>query len=273
MTENMPSNGSMSPGWSVPSFDEYCFAGKSKDYCLCIPVINEGERIKQQLLRLKTLSVFEAVDICIADGGSRDGSLEHGFLEECQVRTLLIKTGPGKLSAQLRMAYAFALKAGYNGIVTMDGNNKDDGAAVFDFVHMLSQGYDLIQGSRYVKGGNAVNTPLSRMLAVKLIHIPVISLLAGFRYTDTTNGFRGYSRSFLLDERVQPFRDIFDTYELLAYLSVKGPRLGYRVTEIPVTRAYPRGEATPTKISSIRGNFDLLKILWLLMLNRYDPDA
>lgn len=273
MTENMPSNDGMPAGWSVPSFDKYCFADKSRDYCLCIPVINEGERIKRQLLRLKTLAVSEVVDICIADGGSCDGALDHDFLKECRVRSLLIKTGPGKLSAQLRMAYAFALKEGYNGIVTMDGNNKDDGAAVFDFAHMLSQGYDLIQGSRYIKGGKAVNTPLSRVLAVKMIHIPVISMLAGFRYTDTTNGFRGYSSSFLLDERVQPFREIFDTYELLAYLSVKGPRLGYRVTEIPVTRAYPRGETTPTKISSIRGNFDLLKILWLLMLNHYDPDA
>ena len=131
----------------------------------------------------------------------------------------------------------------------------------------------MIQGSRWAPGGRAVNTPAIRAFAVRRIHVPIVSWLAGFPYTDTTNGFRGYSRSYLLDPRVQPFRDVFDRYELLAYLSVRGPRLGFRTTEIPVTRAYPQRGAIPTRIDPIRGNFDLLATLWRLARGRFHPST
>ena len=97
-----------------------------------------------------------------------------------------------------------------------------------------------MQGSRYVPGGKGVNTPLSRHVGVMLLHAPLISLAARHRYTDTTNGFRGYSRRLLLDPRVQPFRDVFAAYELHYYLAIRAARLGLRVCEIPVTRVYPR---------------------------------
>ena len=45
---------------------------------------------------------------------------------------------------------------------------------------------------------------------------------------------------YLKDVRVSPLRDVFMTYELLAYLSVRASQLGYRACEIPVTRAYPK---------------------------------
>jgi len=62
----------------------------------------------------------------------------------------------------------------------------------------------------------------------------MLYLAVGFRYNNTTNGFRGYRRQFLLNPAFQPFRDIFSGYELLAYLSIRAPRTGQRVKEIPV---------------------------------------
>ena len=93
---------------------------------------------------------------------------------------------------------------------------------------------DHIQGSRYIAGGVAENTPLLRHLAVKFIHAPLISLAARHRYTDTTNGFRAYSRRFLTDRRVRPFRDVLSGYEMHYYLAIRAARLGFRVTELPV---------------------------------------
>ena len=49
---------------------------------------------------------------------------------EFKLRALLIKRGPGKLSAQMRMAMSFALDEGYEGIIVVDGNGKDDVAAI-----------------------------------------------------------------------------------------------------------------------------------------------
>lgn len=256
---------------AVPSHDIHEFAPRRCNYCLCIPVINEGERMLRQLERMRVANLQGVIDIILCDGGSQDGSIAHGRLRELGVNTLLVKTGPGKLGAQLRMGYAWALARDYQGIVTVDGNNKDSVESVPLFMQALDEGYDMIQGSRYIPGGQAINTPLLRHIAVKLMHIPLISLAAGYRYTDTTNGFRGYSRRYLLHPDVQPFRDIFQTYELLAYLSVRAPQLGLRVTELPVTRAYPAHEATPTKIGMLKGNMALITILWQVLRGRYNP--
>jgi dolichol-phosphate mannosyltransferase len=258
--------------WQVPSADIFELSPRRTPYAVCIPVINEGRRLKGQLAEMKERGISAAADILILDGGSTDGSTNPGFLSQQQVRTLLIKTGPGKLSAQLRMGYAYALAQGYHGIVTIDGNHKDGVEAIPDFIKELEAGYDFVQGSRYLPGGQAINTPWTRRLAIKLIHVPLINSGAGFRYTDTTNGFRGYSRRFLLHPEVRPFRDVFSGYELLAYLSVRAPRTGQRVKEIPVTRRYPEKGEIPTKISHFRGNWELFRVLIRVLLGQYNPN-
>lgn len=252
-----------------PEYDIFELRPRKTKFCVCVPVINEGQKIVNQMEKMSNLS--SSIDIIIADGGSSDGSVDLDGLESFGVRTLLIKTGKGKLSAQLRMAFHYALiLQGYQGVITVDGNNKDNVAGIPDFAKKLEEGYDFVQGSRFLPGGKAINTPLMRLIPIKLIHVPAISYLAGFKYTDTTNGFRAYSRRLLLDGDLQIFRDIFETYELLAYLSVKAPRAGYRVTEIPVERAYPRNSKTPTKISPVKGNIKILQILFELFFHKYD---
>ncbi|HZS04869.1 MAG TPA: glycosyltransferase family 2 protein [Blastocatellia bacterium] len=259
--------------WQVPAAEINEFAARNTKYCVCIPVINEGARLKGQLEAMRRIGIPQLADILILDGGSTDGSTHPDFLKSVGVRTLLIKTGPGKLSAQLRMGYAWALRQGYEGIITVDGNGKDGIEAIPDFIRELDAGSDLVQGSRYVPGGQAINTPLVRALAIHLLHAPIISLAAGFRYTDTTNGFRAYSRRFLLDPGVQPFRNIFSTYELLAYLSVRGPRTGHLAREIPVRRQYPDKGKIPTKISHFRGNLLLIKVLLRVLRGDFDPES
>lgn len=255
----------------VPDFSCAERMDKSSDYCVLIPVINEGERIAKELARAKEFGVPAAADIVICDGGSADGSLAESVLTEYMVNTLLVKLGPGKQGAQLRMGIWWALKRGYRGIITIDGNNKDSIEDVPEFIEKLKEGYDLVQGSRFIRGGKAVNTPLVRYLSVRLIHAPMISLTARHWFTDTTNAYRGYSRRYLEDERVQPLRDIFITYELLAYLSVRATQIGMKACEIPVRREYPKQGKTPTKISFFRGNADLMKILFLNFLGKYNP--
>lgn len=260
-----------STGWEVPACRASLFSERTARHAVCIFVINEGERIRAQLSRMAA-SANEA-DLLIADGGSSDGSLDEDFLRAHRVRCLLTRTGPGKLSAQMRMAFAHCLKEGYEGIVVIDGNNKDDPSAIPFFLEKLAAGFDHIQGSRYIPGGRAINTPWLRHCGVSLLHAPLISAAAGFRYTDTTNGFRAYSRRLLLDPRVQPFRDIFTGYELHYYLAIRAARLGLRVTEIPVIRAYPKNARAPTKISPVRGNLLILRTLLAACLHRYDPPA
>jgi len=256
--------------WQVPAFDSPLWLGRRHPWCVVIPVINEGERIKSLLVRMTALNIADIADIIIVDGGTTDGSLELPALQQFGVRGLLVKTAPGKLSAQLRCAYAFVLDQGYEGIITIDGNDKDDPAAIPTFIEALKQGVDFVQASRFVAGGVAENTPKSRDFAIRFIHAPMLSLFSGFSWSDTTQGFRAYSRKLLLDPGVAPFRDVFMTYELLAYLSYRAPKLGFRCLELPTVRRYPKGEV-PTKISSVRGNFLVLEVLFRACFGTYNP--
>ena len=257
----------------VPRFEYTEFAPRSSDYCVLIPVINEGERIRRELDRAFRAGVPACADIVICDGGSSDGSLEESQLRSLGVNSLLIKRDTGRQSAQLRMGIWWALRRGYQGIVTIDGNDKDSIEDVPRFLEKLRDGYDFVQGSRFIRGGEAVNTPPIRYLSVRLIHAPIISLTARKHFTDTTNAYRAYSRRYLEDARVQPLRDVFVSYELLAYLSVRASQLGMRVCEIPVRRAYPKTGKTPTKISFLKGNSELMKILLLNLAGRYRPSG
>lgn len=258
-------------GWQVPAcHGEELFAKRTR-HVIVIPVVNEGERIQRQLRDMAALGITGAIDTVVVDGGSTDGSLERGFLASVGVRALLTKTGPGKLSAQLRCAYAWALLEGYAGVITIDGNGKDGVDTLPAFSQALDQGYGYVQASRFVAGGHAENTPLSRLLAIRLIHAPVLSLAARTWLTDTTQGYRAYSAEYLLDPRVQPFRDVFVRYELLAYLTVRASQLGYRVKELPTSRVYPRDEAIPTKISGLGALWDLLAVVFRALRGAYNP--
>lgn len=257
----------------VPRFECIEFDLKRNEFVILIPIINEGIRINKELERACQASISEFADIVICDGGSTDGCTEETRLRANNVNTLLIKHDVGKQGAQLRMGIWWALNRGYKGIITIDGNNKDSIEDVPKFIEKLKEGYDFVQGSRFIKGGKSINTPILRYLSVRLIHAPIISFTAHHHFTDTTNAFRGYSARYLKDERVNPLRDVFMTYELLAYLSVRATRIGLNACEIPVTRAYPKGEKTPTKISFFKGNLELMKILLKNARGDYNPDV
>lgn len=254
----------------VPSFTVVEFAPKTAEYCVCVFVINENGKLHKQLATMRK-HCAGIVDIVIADGGSTDGSTEHDKLKSFGVNTLLTKSGPGKLGAQLRMAFSWALDRGYKGVISMDGNGKDGPEAIPRFIEKLEAGFDHVQGSRFRPGGVSEYLPFSRWLGVRFLHAPLISLASRRRYTDTTNGFRGYSRRFLEDDRVSVFRDVFPGYELHYYLAIRAARLGFQVCEIPVARRYPAHGPTPTKISPVRGNLRVLRCLFSACLGRYNP--
>ena len=255
----------------VPKFKEIRFKEKESKYCLLIPLFNEGNRFKSQLKKMIDNGIMNIVDVVICDAGSTDGCTDHDMLKNANITTLLTRIGDGRQGTDLRRGFFWAKNLGYDGIITVDGNDKDDTIAVSDFVKKLEDGYDYIQGSRYIEGGKGINTPFIRHWALKLINEPIMSFCAKKRLTDTTNGFKAYSSKFLFDERVDVFREIFYGYELSYYLPVRACQLSYKIIEIPVTRAYPKNEKTPTKIGGIRGNIYQLKILINIIRNKYNP--
>ncbi len=158
----------------VPRFECDEFQGKTRDYVLLIPIINEGSRIRKELARAARHNVQDFADIVICDGGSTDDCTDEALLRKLKVNTLLVKRDEGKQGAQLRMGIYWALQRGYKGIITIDGNNKDSIEDVPRFKEKLEEGYDFVQGSRFVKGGRAINTEQIIYLSVILLHAQII---------------------------------------------------------------------------------------------------
>ena len=252
----------------APVYEVFEFAPKRTRYCCIVTSLNEGDRIRLQLKRMSPQS--ELADIVIADGASTDGSTESSYLKSCGVRALLVTNETG-LGTALRMAFDYALEQGYEGVVTVDGNGKDGVESLPEFLRLLDEGYDFVQGSRFAKGGEHKNTPLERYLGVRLVISPLLWIGGGFLYTDPTNGFKGLSRRFMTDERVSLVRRVFKQFNMQYYENCRAAKLGFRVTEIPVSRVYPDDGSVPTKITHFSRKLVLIWELLLTVVGVYNP--
>lgn len=255
--------------WQPPVFERIELADKRARHCIVITTWNEGDRLCGQLARMQRYSSL--ADIVVADWRSSDGSTDPGLLREYGVRTLL-ETDEGGLGTAIRMALTYAIEEGYEAVLTIDGNGKDGVDAIPDFLRRLDQGWDFVQGSRFLPSGEHANTPTDRYLGIRFLVAPLLSIAGGRRITDPTNGFRAMSRSFLLDPRVQPIRSVFVRFNLQLYLVYRAASLGFRFTEIPVVRKYPGSGVTPTKINDLRTKLLFVAQLFWTVVGGYNPE-
>ena len=254
--------------WEVPTHEISEYAPKRTKYCFIPIVYNEGPRFIRQLGEMSKNA--ELADIIVAERRSTDGSTDPELLKRHGVRALLTTDEAGGASA-IRVAFAYALKQGYEGVVLIDGNGKDGVYTLPEYLKQLDAGYDFVQGSRFMPGGKEKNTPLARRIGIKLVMIPLIWFGSGYKYTDATNGFRGYSARLLCDPRIEPLRNCFVHFNVQYYLSVMAPALGFRVIEIPAERVYPDDGTVPTKVKGLRRNFLALWEMVLTIFRRYNP--
>jgi len=252
--------------WQPPRFEVVELAAKRSRYCLVVTVWNEGERFRRQLERMEPYA--GTVDVVVADWRSLDGSTDPDLLRRHRVRTLL-QTDEGGLGTAVRLGLAYAIDEGYDGVVTVDGNGKDGVDAIPRFVDHLEHGWDFVQGSRFLPGGEHANTPLERQVGIRLLVAPLLSLAAGRYITDPTNGFRAMSRRYLTDPSIQPIRAVFVRFNLQLYLVSKAAR--FRFVEIPVVRIYPEGESVPTKIADFETKMLFVRELLATLRGKYDP--
>lgn len=255
--------------WVLPSY-EIVFEKKKYNSLLLIPVINEGIRLKRLINKIYDLKLNKFIDIGIVDGGSNDGSINIGNLKKKKINNLIIVNNNKGLGNQLICGFHYSIEKNYKYLIFIDGNDKDDPSSISKILIKLKQGYDFVQASRFIKGGYQKNTPILRLLAIRFIHAPILSFFSKFKWTDTTQGYRGYNTKLFLDRNIKPFRSIFQKYEILAYLSYRVPLLGYKCIEIPSKRIYPK-KKNPTKISFFKGNIDLFLTLIKTCLGFYNP--
>ncbi len=252
----------------LPKYEIKMYSEKANRYALLIPTLNEGKRIQKQLNYLFDSGLANIIDIFILDSLSQDGSVNDDFLQKNNVKAK-ITIFEGKQGSAFRAGFYEALNRGYSGIVTVDGNYKDSMDSIKDFISSLDEGYDFIQGSRFISGGYHENTPIIRLLAMKIILIPFINFLSKYHYSEVASAFRGYSAKMLNSGKINIFRDCFISYEFLWYMSVQAPINSFKVTEIPTKRCYPSSGKIPTKIK-LSGCFDIIRQLIFLAAGKYN---
>ena len=227
---------------------------------VAIPIaFNEELKIGSVLDRFAEV---EGVDVAVLDDGSTDRTPEIIV----QKGAMLIQhTQRGGAGAAIRTAYRWAAERGYDICVIMAGNDKDRPAEIFRLIEPIAEGKAvLVQGSRYLPGGNYGNMPFYRRLSTQFVHPLLFSAAARRRMTDTTNGYRALRLEVLKDKRVNLDQDWLDKYELEPYLLYKLIRLGYGVREAPVTKIYPMRELGYTKMKPITGWWSILRPILLL---------
>lgn len=258
----------------VPSAVVRQFRSQAHEWAVFIFLYNEGPKIRHQLMRFPTIGERN-FDVLVGDDGSTDDCASDKLMNEFSVSARVALPQNLGLSANMKAGLRWLLiETSYRGVVFMNGNNKDDPEAISRFIERMEAGYDYVQGSRFLPGGESVNTPMIRRWAIRFVHAPLFSLVAHRRMTDTTNGFRAFSLRFLRDPRIDMFQSCFQKYELEQYLACKAIRLGFRTCEIPVRRSYSgaRGQLcarADTKVRFGTGHLLLLKPIADLMLGRY----
>jgi dolichol-phosphate mannosyltransferase len=222
------------------------------------PVLDEERKIGEVVRRVPRDVVDEIV---VVDDGSVDGSAAVAAAGGATVFPLGRTVGVG---AALRAAYRYAELRGYDVAVVMAGNNKDAPEEIPILLDPIADGRaDFVQGSRYLKAdADFGDMPGYRRFATRL-HPRLFSLISGRKVTDSTNGFRAVRTSLLRDPRVDLTAERLDQYELEPYLYLLAIRLGFAVTEVPVTKVYPPKSLGQTKMKPITGWWSILRpLVW-----------
>ncbi len=232
-----------------------------KKYLVGTCAYNEGPKIRRVIGKYNDYATY---DVLIIDDGSSDGSLQ-GSPPGIPVTVIRNPVNQGA-GYGVRQILEYAQQKGYVAVFFVSGNDKDSPADIFRLKTAIEEGFDFVQGSRYLPAGQQGRMPCYRKVATKLIHPLFFSLITGKWITDSTNGFRAIRISMLNDEHLNIHQDWLDHYELEPYLFYKAVTLRYKVKEVPVTKIYPPKAEGYTKMRPLSGWWSILRPLFLLGL-------
>ncbi len=162
-----------------------------------IPTYNEIENISAMIN--KVLSLDGAFHILVIDDGSPDGTAavvkDHMKMEPSRV-FLIERVGKLGLGTAYIAGFKWAIERKYDYIFEMDcdfSHNPDD---LLRLYASAESGNDVVVGSRYVKGVNVVNWPMSRLL-LSYCASKYVRYVSRIKVADATAGFVCYSRKVL----------------------------------------------------------------------------
>jgi dolichol-phosphate mannosyltransferase len=196
-----------------------------------IPTYNERENIEALVTQLLALPL--AVRVVVVDDNSPDGT---GAIADRLIAENDGRIGVVHRAAKLGLGTAYvagfewALAGGADLVCTMDADFSHNPRYLPAMVDKVGQGYDLVIGSRYVRGGGSTQT-FDRKLFSWGANAFARTML-GLRAHDATAGFRCYRREVLAGVG---FDDIKSSgYSFLIEMLYRVQRRGWKVGEVPI---------------------------------------
>jgi len=218
-----------------------------------IPIYNHTGNMAKVLPKFRDKIVDE---ICIVLDCGTQYDLDHIRKAATKIGTpvhVIVNRERKGVGYAIREGIDYALDKEYDVAVVMAGNNKDNPREIPRLLKpILREGYDYVQGSRFLPGGKRVKNPFFRGVFSRLFPF-FWTLFTNVRCTDVTNGFRAYRLRIFSDRRINIWQDWLDSYQLEYYIHYKVLSLGYKVREVPVSKVYPhRHKGGYSHISPLR---------------------
>ena len=223
-----------------------------------MPAFNEERNIRASIETVRRDAPY--ADVLVVDDGSRDATARLARAAGAAVVSLPVNLG---IFDAMHTAFIYAHRAGYDAAVQVDADGQHQPSEIPGLLAPVLEGRaDVVVGSRYLED-RGYRTPVSRRLGM-ILFAAVTSALIGCRVTDTTCGFRAYSR-----EAIAAFAEETGVEALDAVGLVILGRAGYRIVEIPATvHTRLTGKSSINLVRSVVYPFNGLLSLIPVLLNR-----
>jgi len=197
-------------------------------YLLAIPVFNEEPYVQHVLDRSRRY----APNILVIDDGSTDQTA--ALLGEEKDITVIRHNCNQGYGQSLIDAFAFAIREGYDWLITMDCDEQHEPDAIPTFVSaMADDGADIISGSRYLDATLDADQPPADRRAINQRITRMINEHLKLNITDAFCGFKAYRTPALARMRITE-----PGYAMPLQLWVQAARLRLGIRELPIRLVY-----------------------------------
>ena len=202
------------------------------DSIVIIPTYNEKENIERMIH--KVLSLPHDFHLLVVDDGSPDGTgnIVKQLQRDYHERLFLVERS-GKLGLGTAYIHGFkwAIDRHYDYVFEMDADFSHNPDDLLRLRQACTEGADAAIGSRYIKGVNVVNWPMSRVLMSYFASV-YVRFITGIDIQDSTAGFMCYKRKVLETIELNKVKFVGYAFQIeMKYTTIKH---GFVVKEIPI---------------------------------------
>jgi glycosyltransferase involved in cell wall biosynthesis len=191
---------------------------------IIIPAYDEEQSLPGVLRDLRRRHAD--LDVLVVDDGSRDRTAAVAAAEGAVVASLPFNLGIG---GALRTGFRYAVRHGYDRAVQFDADGQHDPDELETLLLELDRGADMVVGSRFAANAKTYRAGIVRAGAMSVLRV-ALNLLTGHAFTDTSSGFRAFSRpvlEFFAQTYPAEYMDSAEALLLAVYA-------GFKVVETPV---------------------------------------